>query len=277
MLAVIAVYFYHLREVCLSCEYVLNALPVEVESISGDLETVLLCHAITKASQELIRGFAVTLPHSVGRNQFRIRVQCDEDPSISGFWRIVYRYPALFLLAECPNFVALNPLALEVLHLRFHESYAALSSENQETENRIAVQSSDALGAANTGAFDEELNRQQRFIFRHCHGTKQADVIFRVGLAAQWAPITLETISVFPETPAFDLALLAIHVTTLQQAPAVVNKKCSAMQLILNAVKRQLILFNTLITHMLYILHNLLVVWQWSMEYNSLLRVHSHA
>jgi hypothetical protein len=46
-------------------------------------------------------------------------------------------------------------------------------------------------------------------------------VIFRVGFPALRTPIALETISMLPEAPAFNAALLAIHVLTLQQALAV--------------------------------------------------------
>jgi hypothetical protein len=221
VLAVIAVYFYHLREVSLPCEHVFDSLPVKVESISCDLEAVLLCHAVAERSQELVRGFAVAFPYPVGWNQFRVRVQCDENPSIANLRRVFWFYAALVFGDIAPNFVTLNPLAFQILHLRFHEGYTALPGENQQAENCVTVQLCDAFGAANTSAFDEKLNCQQRFIFGHCHFAKQSGVVFGVGLAAYGAPIPPKTVPVFSKTPTFDLAMWAIHVTTLQQALAV--------------------------------------------------------
>jgi len=69
----------------------------------------------------------------------------------------------------------------------------------------------DAFCAADTRAFDEKLNCQQRFIFGHSHGTKLAGVIFRVGLATLCAAKALETIAVLSKTPALDAAVSAVH------------------------------------------------------------------
>jgi hypothetical protein len=221
MLAVIAIYFYHLREVGLPCKNILNSLLVEVESVSGNLKAMLCRKSAPKRSQKVVRSFAVAFAHSVGGNQFRLGINRDEDPSIADLWRILSPYVALFLLYESPNFITLNALALQVFHLRFHQSYAAFSRENQQAENGVAVQPRDALCATHARAFYQELDCQQRFVFRHRHCAEQTDVIFCVGLAALRAPKPLEAISVFPKTLAFDAALLAIHIITLQQALAV--------------------------------------------------------
>ena len=68
MLPMFTVQLYHLREVCLTSEYILDTLPVEVEPIGCDLETVFFCDSITKRDQELVGCFAVAFPDSVRGN-----------------------------------------------------------------------------------------------------------------------------------------------------------------------------------------------------------------
>lgn len=221
VLSVVAKQFYHLGEVRLSGKNVFNSLPVKVEPIRGQLESVFFGKAMTECGQELIRGFAVALTYSVSRDQFCFRVNGDKYPSVADLWRIISLYVALFFPDKCPDFVALNPPALQVLHRRFHESYAALPGDDQQSENCIAVQLRDAFSAADACALYQQLNRQQRLILRYGHCAKQTDVIFRVCFSALRTPIALETVAVLPKIPAFDAALLASHALKLQQALAV--------------------------------------------------------
>jgi hypothetical protein len=61
-------------------------------------------------------------------------------------------------------------------------------------ENCVTVQLRDALDCANTGALYQKLNRQQRFVFGHDHGSEQPRMIFGVRLAALRAAEALETV-----------------------------------------------------------------------------------
>jgi len=65
VLAVIAVPLYHLSEVRLFCEHILDALPIEPKPVSRKLETVFFGEAVAQIGEELIRGSAVTLAHNV--------------------------------------------------------------------------------------------------------------------------------------------------------------------------------------------------------------------
>jgi hypothetical protein len=97
-------------------------------------------HAATQIGQELVCGLAVALADCVSRNQFGVSIQRHKHPGIANLVRVVNFNVALFLADEAPDFVALNPLAVQVPHLRVHERYAAFASEYQQAQNRIAVQ-----------------------------------------------------------------------------------------------------------------------------------------
>jgi hypothetical protein len=221
VLTVVAVELYHLSEVRLSRKHILNAFLVKVEPVCADLKAVLFSDSIAKASEELIGCFASALADGIGGNQFSLGVNRDEHPSIADLWRILGFYMTLFFRDVSPNFIALDVLTAKILHLTVHQGYAALTRENQETENRVAMQLSDAFGATNTRTFDQELNCQQSFFFGHDHRLKQADVCFRECPTAQGATKAAKAVAVLPEFPAFDVAIRAIHRNTIQQPLAV--------------------------------------------------------
>src|SRR5581483_9562437 len=159
VLPVIAIQLYHLSKVSLSRENVLNSLAVKVKPVCSDLEAVFWRDAISQTCKELVGGFTIALSNSVGGNQFRFSIKRNEYPSIPNFRRILSVYVTLLLLAVCPNFVGLNPLALEILHRAFEQLYAAFSSENKQPHDRVAVQSCNSLRAANASAFNQKLDR----------------------------------------------------------------------------------------------------------------------
>jgi hypothetical protein len=225
VLAVVAKQLYHLSEVRLSRENILNSFAIKVESIGRKLETVRFRDSITESGQELVSSFAATFAYRVGRNQFCIGVNRDENPSVSEFLRIFRFHVALVLASVGPKLVPLNPFATKIPHLRIHQSYAAFPSENQEPENRIAVELGDSLSAANASAFDQELNRQQCFIFGHGHCAEQSGVFFGVGLATLSTAEALESVAMLPKLAASDIALRAIHGLNIQQALAVCQEE----------------------------------------------------
>jgi hypothetical protein len=211
MLPVISVYLYHLREVCLSGEDFFDSLPVKVESICGDLKAVLWCKPVSQASQELVCGFTIALADGVCRNQFCVRVNCDEYPSISEFCGILCFYVALFLAAISPDFVALNPRASQILHAGFHQLYAAFACKYQQSKNRIPMQTCNTFGAPDAGTFNQQLNRQKCTVFGNCHRAEQPRMFFRVGLPTLRAAKSLQPIAVLPKFPAPEIALEAFH------------------------------------------------------------------
>jgi hypothetical protein len=211
VLPVIAVQLYHLREVGLSSENVLDSLPVKVESVSRDLEAVLWRDTAPQIRKELVRSFAVALPYGVSRNQLCFGVKGNEHPSVTHFRRVLSFNVALLFLAVSPDFIRLNPFALEILHRAFEQLYAALSGENEQSHDSVTVHTSDSLGTADTGSLNQELNSQKCFAFRHCHAAEKPRMFFCVGFATLRTAKSLQPIAVSPEFPASQVALGAFH------------------------------------------------------------------
>ena len=208
-LAVVSVQLYHLRKVCLPTKDALNRT-IEVIAVSRDLEPFFV-QTLLKASQELNRGFFCALPDLEVRHELGIRVQRYEYPLIAEFCRIVFAYITLLLGAKSPDFVALQALAVEVTHSRIHQCYAALSGENQQAKDCVAVQLRDALRTTHAGTFDQKLNCQQRFVLWNDHVAKQSGVFFGIRLSALRAAKPLEAVAVRSVFPAFQVAQWAIH------------------------------------------------------------------
>src|SRR5208283_3610925 len=135
--------------------------------------------------------------------------------------RIRCFYMALFLADERPNFVALNMLAAEIMHLGIHQGYAAFASKDQQPKNRVAVEPGNPLCAPNASSLNQQLNRQQRLIFGNNHVSEKSDVFFGVRLSALRAAKALETVAVRPVLSAFQAAQWAIHSLNIQQPLAV--------------------------------------------------------
>ena len=116
-------------------------------------------------------------------------------------------------------------MAFQAAHFFIHQLRAALTSDYEQAKDRVAVQLRNALCAANAGAFQQQLNSQQRFIFGDRHAAKQTRAAFGVGFPALSAAETTKAVALFPELHALKVAGCAIHKATVQQALAVVNKE----------------------------------------------------
>ena len=100
MLAVVAIYLYHLREVSLTSEHVFDSLAVEMEAVSADLESMFLSQALTDGREELIYCFSISLANLIRWNQFCLSINCDEHPSVAELWRTFGLHVTLLLPHE---------------------------------------------------------------------------------------------------------------------------------------------------------------------------------
>ena len=64
---------------------------------------------------------------------------------------------AFFLTYIAPNFVHFHILNVEALDSFVHEPLAAFAGQDEQPENRIAVDAGHALDAANAHSFQEQL------------------------------------------------------------------------------------------------------------------------
>jgi hypothetical protein len=127
MLPVIAIQLYHLREISLSNEHLLNTATIEQEAVSRTLEAVLFCDGLTQIG---VRSLAVASPNCVCRDQLRLCIHRDEHPSVPKFVGVFDFHIALPFSDEWPDFVGLHGLAAEIAHSRIHECYAPLAGKH---------------------------------------------------------------------------------------------------------------------------------------------------
>lgn len=245
MLPVVAKQFYDLSEVCLTSENIFDPTAVEHESIGAQLEAVFFCQPTTQRIQELVSSLTVALAHSENRNQFGVRVEANENPCVSEFIGFPGLDVALFLAYESPCFISFNALAAKIPHLLIHNLFAALTRENQKPHDRIAVKLRNALRTTNRSTFKQKLNRKQRLIFRHRHGTKQTGVTFGVCPLALRAAESSQAVSVRSKLLALAITSRAIHVDKLQQALAV----CQAILRSLQEITAGISVFRPMLAH----------------------------
>lgn len=221
-LPVIAEYLYDLCEVCLSRKHIFYAFSVEVKAIGRQLEAVLLGDPAVKGIEECVGRLPRAFADCVRRNQFRVSIHRDKNPSVSELGGIFRFHVSLFLAAKSPNLVTLNPLASKATHFLVHQFRTTLTSEHQQLENCVTMQLGDSLRGANRSSFQQKLDCEKRFIFRHRHTAEQTSSSFGVRLTASSAPKAAKAVALLPELNAFTIASRAIHgMTTLQQALAV--------------------------------------------------------
>src|ERR1035438_1288304 len=157
VLSVIPEQFHKLSEVRLSAKNALDRT-VEVVAVRRDLETIF-GQALLESGQELNRGFFGALANLEMGDKFSLCVKRDENPLIAKLRRIAFTNAALLLSAERPDFIALQILGTQAVHLRFHCLRSALPSHKKQAHDRISIESGEPLRAANGAAFDKALNR----------------------------------------------------------------------------------------------------------------------
>ena len=221
MLAIIAIQLYHLRVIRLACKHVLNAALIESKAVSSELESMILGNRIFQAAKKLVGSFTIPLAHGVSGNEFRCRVNRHEHPSIAKFGRVASANVPSLLSHERPNLIAFNGRRPKVTHPRLHKPFAMLTSFNDDSQNGVAVQLRDALGASNASSFQQQLNGKQRLIVRDGHSFQQSLVIFGKSLSAKLATKALQSIAVLPKLVTRNVAVIAIHSFNLQQPLAV--------------------------------------------------------
>src|SRR5260370_11017638 len=157
VLSVIPAQFHKVREVSLPRKNALNRA-VEVPAIRGDLEAVF-AQALLESGQELNRGFFGALPDLEVRHQFGLSIKGNEYPLVTKLGRITFAYSPLLLAAKRPNLIAFQVPGAQAVHHGFHLASSPLSGHDEQPHNRVAIEASEPLGAANRAAFNKALDR----------------------------------------------------------------------------------------------------------------------
>jgi len=179
VLAVIAIQLHKLREVNVQPERILDSIPVERESVGGEL------HLIPQTARQIADKTACAvhraLSDEVGSNQLGFRIHSHKNPLVADLVRVgIASDAALFLLNEGPDFVALDIATAKVAQSGIEQARTALSNHFQETQDGVPVQPRESFGAADRAALNKTLDRPCRSILVGTHGPKRR---LRLGLA----------------------------------------------------------------------------------------------
>jgi hypothetical protein len=156
---------------------------------------------------------AAATAQSEVQNQFGIALDGDEavriaDAVVVGFVRCLVPF---LLLNECPNLIALYILHPDVDDYPTHQFFALLASLHKDLHQRIDVQISDALRAAQAVPLNHETQRQYDALLRDIRAFQRRLVGFGVGLAAYRATEAAEAVAVRSEPLAQHITGGALH------------------------------------------------------------------
>jgi hypothetical protein len=190
-LPVIAKHLRKLREVAFGSKALRNAHGVVVQSIRGEL------HAVGNALIQVPEKGPRIRPHALAdakrRHQLGLRVDGNVNPLVANFGRIAAPHVAPFLSDVAPDFIDLQIPGAEVSHSRVHELDAALTSNQQEAHDRVSIEASEPLCAANRAPFQKAVQRPFCCIgIRNQHISREPLVGFAEGGIAGLAAPTLD-------------------------------------------------------------------------------------
>lgn len=206
VLSVVAEHFRQLREVYVGTKAFRNAYGVVVKSVGSKLHAV--CDALVQVPQESPRIGTHTLADAKRRNQFRFGINRNVNPLIAHFRRIAAAHVPALLADVAPDFINLQIFGLQVLHSRVHKTGAAVSGDDKQTHDCVAIQAYEPFRAANRTAFQKATQRTLcRVGIRNHSIPRQFVVRFAEGARTRIAAPALN--AAFTEVPELlaDLAL----------------------------------------------------------------------
>ena len=232
MLAIIAKQLRELREVNIQPKYFGNDLRIEIESVGGQLD--LLSKAFIQISNEQAGIVHGALADRIGRDQFSVRIQRNENPLIAYFRAVFFANLALLLANERPDFIALYIAAVEIAQLRVHQLLASLASDLEQPHDRVAIQVSEPFSGTNGAALKQTLDRTQCRIGTRKHriASQFAVGLGESGVAGSAAPTLNTALTKVTSFPAFSvLASNACHIGLEFLAGQADNEFASALRL----------------------------------------------
>jgi hypothetical protein len=158
MLAIVSIELRKLREVCITRERFFDGLAVEDVCVGSQLDT-MVSDPIPEVSHEGLRVSAGSFADQERGNQLRVRVQSNENPLITEVSGIVLADVSRLLHQERPDFIALDTTAGQLPHLAIHQSLGAFASKDQQPHDRVAIQASEPLCAADRASLKKAMQR----------------------------------------------------------------------------------------------------------------------
>ncbi len=83
----------------------------------------------------------LALPDGERRNEFGFSVNGHKDPLVAKLCRVVFADSPLFLVAERPDFIALNEVTAEATHTLVHQPGAPFPGKDKQLRDGVTVAS----------------------------------------------------------------------------------------------------------------------------------------
>ena len=163
---------------------------------------------------EPIRRSFRSLAEFEGQDQFRMPFNSDEAPRITDIHIIACKgiFMTFLLLDEIPNFVQLNILHRNTADFAGQERFALLAGNDQELDDRFAVQATQALRTPDAVTFNQESKCElAALLFKVVFHPERLCVRFGKCLTAVVATVALQSIAMLSRLLAIDPAIVARH------------------------------------------------------------------
>lgn len=154
-LPVISKHFRYLREMYFRPKAFRNGFPIVMKSIGRDL--CVAFDPVVKIIKKFARVSLKALADKVRGNQLRFRVNRHIHPLTTKLGRISPANIAVLFAHEGPDFIQLQIPGLQSADLGVHESRRALSGQDEQSHNRVAVQSRKPFGAADRASLKQAM------------------------------------------------------------------------------------------------------------------------
>jgi hypothetical protein len=156
-LPVVAKHFRELREVHVRTKALRDGHGVVVQSVRGELHAV--GEALIQVPQERPCIGSHALANAKRRHQLGFRVNRNVNPLVAKLRRVSASHVPALLADVAPDFVNLQIPGAEVLHLRIHQSCAALSGHDEQAHDCVAIQPCEALCTADRAPLKKAMQR----------------------------------------------------------------------------------------------------------------------
>jgi hypothetical protein len=153
----VAEQFHKLREVHVRSEALRHTHGVVVQPVRGELHAI--SETVVQVPQESRCVGPESLAHVERGDQLSFRVNGDIDPLVADFGRVAFVNAGAFLVNERPDFINLQIPGGQVPHSRVHQLRAAFPGDDEQTHDRVAVESGKPLRAANRATFQKAVQR----------------------------------------------------------------------------------------------------------------------
>jgi hypothetical protein len=187
---------------------------ISVESIRCQLEFLRRVGSARELLHEARGAAKGALAELMGQHQFGGPIYGDEAPSIADVSEVRFAtMDVMFLLEdESPNLIALNVGRWNVVNRCGEYGLAMLTSGDEHLQDRAMMQSRNAGGAANAGAFTDEPDGQQAVVGYEA-ALSAGFALMRLGitLSASIAPKALQAVAMFAESLTINKTAMAGH------------------------------------------------------------------